>query len=70
MKKDWHPFKGLELEIRFRGTPKKWTLGKIVSWHKYWFEFVRHDRKRPMKYLEEEIRGIKLIYRRPRKEEV
>jgi hypothetical protein len=69
-KKDWHPFKGLTLEIRFRGTPKKWTRGRIVSWHKNWVEFVKQGRVRPMQYLEEEIWGINIITRRPRNEEL
>jgi hypothetical protein len=70
MKKDWLPFKGLTLEVRFRGTPDRWIRGKVVSWHKHWFEFHRADRKRPWKYLEAEIWGIRIITRRPRNEEL
>ena len=68
-KKDWHPFKGLELEIRFRGTPDEWFRGKIVSWNPFQFQFLRNTRKRPMWYLEEEIWGIRVITRRPENEE-
>jgi hypothetical protein len=69
-KKNWHPFKGMELEIRFRGTPKKWTRGKVISWNPFRFQFLRADRVRPWWYLEEEILAIKIITRRPRKEEL
>ena len=69
-KKDWFPFKGLTLEIRFRGTPDKWTRGRVVSWNppqsrRFQFQFLRDDRKRPMIYLQEEIEEMKLITRRP-----
>jgi hypothetical protein len=60
-KPGWHPFKGLELEIRFRGTPDRWTRGKIVSWNPFRFQFVKQGRVRPMWYLEEEIWGIRLV---------
>jgi hypothetical protein len=63
MKKDWHPFKGMDIAFCFRGTPTKWIRGKVVSWHKYWFEFLRNDRKRPWKYLEEEIMGFTIYHR-------
>lgn len=68
-KKAWYPFRGIDLEIRFRGSPKKWVRGKVVSWTKFRFQFLRNDRKRPMWYLEEEIWGIKIVHRRPRNEE-
>ncbi len=63
MKKDWHPFKGIELEIRFRGTPTKWLRGQVVEWSKYTFCFHRRDRVRPMSYLQEEILAIKIVWR-------
>ncbi len=71
--KNWFPFKGLELAIRFRGSPTKWTRGRVVAWnHPYpeQFQFLRNDKKRPWIYLQEEIKAIKLIYRRPRNEEL
>jgi hypothetical protein len=62
MKKDWYPFKGLTLDIRFRGTPEMWTRGQIVSWNPFSFQFVRQGRVRPMWYIEEEIQGIKVVF--------
>jgi hypothetical protein len=63
MKKDWHPFKGIELEILFRGQPTKWRRGNVVEWSKYTFRFHRRDRVRPMSYLQEEIVAIKIVWR-------
>ena len=34
------------------------------------FSYLRNDKKRPWIYLQEEIKAIKLIYRRPRNEEL
>ena len=61
-KRGWFPFKGLTLDIRFRGTPEKWTRGQIVSWNPFSFQFVKRGRVRPMWYINEEIWGIKVVF--------
>jgi hypothetical protein len=60
MKKDWHPFKGLELAILFSGSGK-WTRGQIVAWGKYSFKFLSKKRKRPMDYMRYEIRRLAIV---------
>jgi hypothetical protein len=69
-KKDWHPFRGMDLSIRFRGTPNRFIRGRVVSWTPFKFQFQRTDRVRPYWYLEEEIVSIKIHYRRPEKSEL
>jgi hypothetical protein len=62
MKPGWFPFRGIELEILFRGTGK-WTRGQITAWEKYSFKFLAKSRKRPMDYMRYEIKGIKIVWR-------
>jgi hypothetical protein len=61
-KTDWHPFKGLLLDILFCGTGK-WTRGQVVQWGKYSFQFVKNGRVRAMSYMRYEIEGIKIVWR-------